>query len=162
MRDLKIEATVYPPGAAPHKVTIVDRVSLKLQRGKVLGLIGEFGAGKSTIGLSSMGYGRGGVRITGGEVILNGRDILKGGIQGLRRLRGNEVCYVAQSAAAAFNPAHRLMDQIVEATLEHGVAKRAEAEKRAVGLFRKLGLPDPRILANASRIRSREGSSSAP
>ena len=142
MRDLKIEATVYPPGAAPHKVTIVDRVSLKLQRGKVLGLIGESGAGKSTIGLSSMGYGRGGVRITGGEVILNGRDILKGGIQGLRRLRGNEVCYVAQSAAAAFNPAHRLMDQIVEATLEHGVAKRAEAEKRAVGLFRKLGLPD--------------------
>ena len=59
----------------------------------------------------------------------------------MRKLRGNEVCYVAQSAAAAFNPAHRLMDQIVEATLEHGIAKRAEAEKRAVALFRKLGLP---------------------
>ena len=49
----------------------------------MLGLIGESGAGKSTIGLSSMGYGRGGVRITGGEVILNGRDILKGGKDGL-------------------------------------------------------------------------------
>jgi peptide/nickel transport system ATP-binding protein len=143
IRNLRMEATVYPPGGAPHKVTIVDGVSLSLQPGKVLGLIGESGAGKSTIGLSSMGYGRGGVKITGGEVILNGRDILKGGIQGFRKLRGNEVCYVAQSAAAAFNPAHRLMDQVVEAALEHGSAKRADAEKRAVVLFKKLGLPDP-------------------
>ena len=79
IRNLRIEATVYPPGEPPHDVTIVDDVSLTLERGKVLGLIGESGAGKSTIGLSSMGYGRGGVRITGGEVILNGRDILKGG-----------------------------------------------------------------------------------
>ena len=112
----------------------------------MLGLIGESGAGKSTIGLSSMGYGRGGVRITGGEVILNGRDILKGGKSGVRKLRGREVCYVAQSAAASFNPAHRLMDQVVEATLQHGVATRAEAEKRAVALFRKLSLPNPETI----------------
>jgi peptide/nickel transport system ATP-binding protein len=143
IRNLRIEATVYPPGEAPHNVTIVDGVSLTLKRGRVLGLIGESGAGKSTVGLASMGYGRGGVRITGGEVVLNGRDILKGGTQGLRKLRGHQVCYVAQSAAAAFNPAHRLMDQVIEACLKHGTAKRAEAEKRAVGLFRKLGLPDP-------------------
>ena len=143
IRNLRMEATVYPPGEAPRNVTIVDGVSLTLEKGKVLGLIGESGAGKSTIGLSSMGYGRGGVRITGGEVLLNGRDILKGGMRGFRSLRGREVCYVAQSAAAAFNPAHRLMDQVVEASLEHRVAKRAEAEKRAVALFRKLSLPDP-------------------
>jgi peptide/nickel transport system ATP-binding protein len=143
IRNLKIEATVYPPGEDPQDVTIVDGVSLKLEKGKVLGLIGESGAGKSTIGLSSMAYGRGGVRITGGEVILNGRDILKGGPGGLRKLRGREVCYVAQSAAAAFNPAHRLMDQVVEASVEHGTATRAEAEQRARGLFRKLSLPDP-------------------
>jgi peptide/nickel transport system ATP-binding protein len=143
IRNLRMEATVYPPGETPHDVTIVDGVSLTLTRGKVLGLIGESGAGKSTIGLSSMAYGRGGVRITGGEVILNGRDILKGGTPGLRKLRGKEVCYVAQSAAAAFNPAHRLMDQVVESCLKHGTAKRAEAEKRAIGLFRKLGLPNP-------------------
>src|SRR5690349_2980283 len=114
IRNLRIEATVYPPGEAPHNVTIVDGVSLTLKRGRVLGLIGESGAGKSTVGLASMGYGRGGVRITGGEVVLNGRDILKGGAQGLRKLRGHQVCYVAQSAAAAFNPAHRLMDQVIE------------------------------------------------
>jgi peptide/nickel transport system ATP-binding protein len=143
IRNLRIEATVYPPGEPPSDIVIVHDVSLMLEKGKVLGLIGESGAGKSTIGLSSMGYGRGGVRITGGEVILNGRDILKGGKDGLRRLRGREVCYVAQSAAAAFNPAHRLMDQVVEATLLHGRATRPEAEKRAIKLFKALSLPAP-------------------
>ncbi|MBX9465783.1 MAG: ABC transporter ATP-binding protein [Aquamicrobium sp.] len=148
VRDLKIEATVYPPGEDPKDVTIVHGVSLTLERGKVLGLIGESGAGKSTIGLSSMAYGRGGVRITGGEVVLNGRDILKAGRGGIRKIRGREVCYVAQSAAAAFNPAHKLMDQVVEATVEHGTATRAEAEKRARALFRKLSLPDPDNIGN--------------
>ncbi|TYR30296.1 ABC transporter ATP-binding protein [Mesorhizobium microcysteis] len=148
IRDLKIEATVFPPGEDPRDVTIVHGVSLTLERGKVLGLIGESGAGKSTIGLSSMAYGRGGVRITGGEVVLNGRDILKAGKGGIRKIRGREVCYVAQSAAAAFNPAHKLMDQVVEATLEHGTATRAEAEKRAKALFRKLSLPDPDNIGN--------------
>lgn len=148
IRDLKIEATVYPPGEDPKDVTIVHGVSLTLERGKVLGLIGESGAGKSTIGLSSMAYGRGGVRITGGEVVLNGRDILKAGKGGIRKIRGREVCYVAQSAAAAFNPAHKLMDQVVEATVEHGTATRAEAEKRARALFRKLSLPDPDNIGN--------------
>src|SRR5690606_37736387 len=143
IRNLRIEATVYPPGEAPQDITIVDDVSLQLEKGKVLGLIGESGAGKSTIGLSAMAYCRGGVRITGGEILFNGRDIRKLGPGGLRRLRGREVCYVAQSAAAAFNPAHRLMDQVVEATMKHGLANRAEAEERAIGLFRKLGLPDP-------------------
>ncbi|PBB41220.1 ABC transporter [Mesorhizobium sp. WSM3866] len=142
IRNLKVEATVYSPNEKPRDVTIVDGVSLALKRGKVLGLIGESGAGKSTIGLSAMGYGRGGVRITGGEVLLNGRDILQGGVQGLRKVRGSEVCYVAQSAAAAFNPAHRLMDQVVEAALRHGPGTRAEAEKRAIALFKKLRLPD--------------------
>ena len=143
IRNLRIEATVFPPGEAPKNIVLVHDVSLTLEKGKVLGLIGESGAGKSTIGLASMGYGRGGVRITGGEVILNGRDILKGGKEGFRKLRGREVCYVAQSAAAAFNPAHRLMDQVVEATLLHGTATRAAAEKRAIALFKKLSLPNP-------------------
>ena len=143
IRNLRIEATVHVPGEVPERIVIVDDVSLHLEKGKVLGLIGESGAGKSTIGLSSLGYGRGGVEITGGEILLNGRDIRKGGNRALRKLRGKEVCYVAQSAAAAFNPAHRLMDQVVEAAISHGTSTRAEAEKRAKALFRKLSLPDP-------------------
>ena len=143
IKGLRIEATAYPPGEAPRNITLVDGVSLRLEKGKVLGLIGESGAGKSTIGLSSMAYGRGGVRITGGEIWLKGRDIRQGDAGGLRALRGREVTYVAQSAAAAFNPAKQLMQQVVEATLRHGIATRAEAEARAVVMFGKLGLPDP-------------------
>ena len=143
IRNLRIEATAYPPGEAPRTITLVDDVSLTLPKGKVMGLIGESGAGKSTIGLSAMCYGRGGARIVGGEITLNGRDLRKLGAAGLRGVRGPEVTYVAQSAAAAFNPAKKLMEQVIEATLAHGRASRAEAEARAVGLFRTLGLPDP-------------------
>ena len=143
VRNLRIEATVRAPGEPPQDIVIVDDVSLTLHKGRVLGLIGESGAGKSTIGLSALGYGRGGVRITGGQVLLNGQDILMGGPHGLRAIRGRRVSYVAQSAAAAFNPSHRLMSQVIESALHHGVANRTQAEQRAVALFRKLGLPDP-------------------
>ncbi|PCD66173.1 ABC transporter ATP-binding protein [Rhizobium phaseoli] len=143
VRNLKIEATSYPPGEAPKRVTIVDGVSFDLEKGKVLGLIGESGAGKSTIGLSALAYGRGGAEITGGEVRLAGTDILALGKNGIRKIRGARVCYVAQSAAAAFNPAHRLGDQVIEASVKHGLMSREEARKRALYLFRVLGLPNP-------------------
>ena len=143
IRNLRIEATSYPPGEAPRDVVLVDDVSVSVEKGRVLGLIGESGAGKSTIGLSSMAYGRGGVRLTGGTITLNGRDIRLADARALRALRGREVTYVAQSAAAAFNPAIRLMDQVVETCLAHKIMGRAEAEARAVMLFGRLGLPDP-------------------
>ena len=143
VRGLKIGATAYPPGEKPIAIKIVHGVDFDLEAGKVLGLIGESGAGKSTIGLAAMAYGRGGVEITGGEVWVNGRNILKENLRNLRRLRGAEVTYVSQSAAASFNPAKKIMEQVTEAAIFQNKFSKAEAEARAVELFAKLGLPDP-------------------
>lgn len=143
IRGLKIGATIYPPGEKSRDIEIVHGVDFDLAPGKVLGLIGESGAGKSTIGLAAMAYGRGGVEITGGVVEVNGRDILQSGARDVRRLRGAEVTYVSQSAAASFNPAKQIMEQVTEAAIFQGKLARKDAEDRAIDLFRKLGLPDP-------------------
>ncbi|MSQ74224.1 MAG: ABC transporter ATP-binding protein [Rhodoferax sp.] len=122
---------------------IVDHVDLHLQRGEVLGLIGESGAGKSTIGLASMCYARAGVHIQHGEVMLGGINIRALDAEGRRDVRGKRIAYIAQSAAAAFNPAHSLMDQVCEAPVIHGLMSRTQAEAWARQLFTSLDLPDP-------------------
>src|SRR5450432_1228840 len=122
---------------------IVKGIDLTLKRGEVLGLIGESGAGKSTIGLAAMGYARPGCRISAGTITFDGIDLMKLSAAEIRKLWGRRVAYVAQSAAASFNPAHRLMDQYVETPTWHHVLSEGDARNQAVDLFRRLRLPDP-------------------
>ena len=129
-------------GSDGEPLRIVDDVSFDVARGEVLALIGESGSGKTTIALALMGYGRGGAVISGqirvGEATLDGAAGTK-----LAAQRGRRIAYVAQSAAAAFNPSRRVIDQVIEPALIHHTASVAVARERAVELFRALGLPSP-------------------
>jgi peptide/nickel transport system ATP-binding protein len=127
-------------------VTLVDRVSFAIQPGEVLALIGESGSGKTTTALALMGYARRGCRISGGSVRIADVDVLGLGARQLRALRGRAVSYIAQSAAASFNPSRTILDQVVEPAVLHGTLRRAEAELKAIALFRELALPDPETI----------------
>ena len=138
IRDLEIDGITDET-----RVRIINKVDLDLKRGEVLGLIGESGAGKSTLGLAAMGFTRDGCEIVGGSVEFDGIGLVGATPDIKRQLLGKRIAYVAQSAAASFNPAHKIINQHAEAPLFHGLASRNDAEADAIELYRRLRLPNP-------------------
>jgi peptide/nickel transport system ATP-binding protein len=135
--------TVLGGEAGDTSARIIDDLSFTIDRGEVLALIGESGSGKTTAALSLMGYVRHGCRIEKGRIRLGETEVLELPRHALFDLRGRRVSYVAQSAAAAFNPAHPIMSQVIEPALIHRVMTRRQAEAKARDLFQALALPDP-------------------
>ena len=133
-----------PPGGKFKP--IVKGISLSVNRGEVLALIGESGSGKSTICLAALAYTRPGCRFSGGNVLLEGQDVLALDSSERRPLRGAKVAYVAQSAAAAFNPALTIGRQVTEGPQIHNSMTATEADRRAVETYRSLDLPTPELL----------------
>jgi peptide/nickel transport system ATP-binding protein len=121
---------------------LVHSVSFTIQPGEVLALIGESGSGKTTTALALMGYARRGCRISGGSIRIGDVDVMGLDARALRSLRGRVISYIAQSAAASFNPSRRIIDQVVEPAVLHGRLTRAAAVAKAIGLFHELALPD--------------------
>ena len=138
IKDILIEADIEGEWKP-----IVNSLSMTLKRGEVIGLIGESGAGKSTFGLCALGYTKPGCRIVSGSIKLDGQELVGQPEAELRNIRGNKVAYVAQSAAASFNPAHTLLDQFSEAPIQHGKMVASEASVRGREIFAQLDLPEP-------------------
>ncbi len=142
VRDVQVEATTD----AGRLVDIIRGVSFDIAEGEIVALIGESGSGKTTVALSLMGYARPGCRITGGKIIVDGKDMAALPEKERARMRGTEIAYVPQSAAAAFNPASTIMEQVIEVTRIHDLMPPEQARKRAIELFKALSLPDPETI----------------
>ena len=139
MRDIRIDGF-----SDEQWHQIIKGVNLTLRRGEVLGLIGESGAGKSTLGKAAMGYAQPGCKILpGSHIVFNGIDLMAASDTEKRALWGSRIAYVAQSAAASFNPAHRLIEQTIEATVGHQVSNDSAARADAIELYDSLSLPAP-------------------
>ncbi len=137
VEGLRVEAKVGLKRYAP----IVKDVSFAIAPGEVLALIGESGSGKTTIALAALGYSRPGCRIASGRIFLEETDVLSLDRESLRKLRGGRISYLAQSAAATFNPALTIGEQVTESAVLHGVMDQETADARAVDLYRRLDLP---------------------
>ncbi|MBB4481932.1 ABC transporter ATP-binding protein [Rhizobium etli] len=144
IRDLRVEATTD----SGRRVEIIKGVSLDIAEGEIVALIGESGSGKTTIALTLMGHTRPGCRISGGSVSVGGKDLVRLSEKQRAELRGTEVAYVPQSAAAAFNPATSIMDQVIEVTRIHQLMSPEDARAKAIELFRALSLPEPETIGS--------------
>ena len=126
VRDLKIDLVA-------NGQDIVDAIAIDVRAGEVLGLVGESGSGKTTVGMALMGYCRPGGRVTGGEILIDGRPLAAMAAGELRRLRGGTVSYIPQDPGTALNPALRIGRQLSEMLEAHKAQTSADERRVRIG-----------------------------
>ncbi len=124
-------------------IRAVDDVSFKVDKGKVMGLVGESGCGKSMTALSLMRLVPPPGRIVSGEMFFDGHDLLKLNSEEIRKLRGNRMAMVFQDPMTSLNPVFSVGNQIAEILRVHKGLKRSEALDKAQSLLQRVGIPDP-------------------
>jgi len=117
---------------------VLRGIDLEVTEGECLAIIGESGAGKTTLGLSIMGLVNGN---TQGRIFLDGVDILSLAEGDLRKIRWDRVAMAFQSAQNRLNPTHRILDQVAEPMISHGLRSKSDAKQRVAKLFQDVGLP---------------------
>ncbi|MGQ9531930.1 MAG: ABC transporter ATP-binding protein [Desulfotomaculales bacterium] len=131
---------------------VLRDVSLSLARGESLAVVGESGAGKTTLGLSILGLVEGECR---GEILWRGKNLLALSEEELRRLRGREIAMVFQNVETALHPLYAVCDQVAEAMVVHGLGK-GEAADRALALLERVGLGPDRARAYPHQLSGGE------
>ncbi len=124
-------------------VKAIDGVNLEVGYGEVLGLVGETGSGKTVTGLSILRLLEQNAEITGGEIIFQGRDLLKLPLKEILKIRGRDISMIFQEPKAALNPVMQVGDQVAESFLVHEEISKKEARERVLEIFKRVGLPDP-------------------
>jgi oligopeptide transport system ATP-binding protein len=133
--------TEFPGAKSP--LVIVDDVSLDVSAGETLAVVGESGSGKTMTFHSALGLVPTPGRVTRGEVLLGGIDLLKLGPEELRRRRGADISIVFQDPLTALNPVFTIGDQISEVLRAHVPLSRSAARKRAIETLARVHIPDP-------------------
>lgn len=126
------------------KVQAVRGVSFDLYKGETLAIVGESGSGKSVTNRAIMGILAGNAIKEGGEILYDGRDLLKLSEQGFHKIRGSRIAMIFQDPMSSLNPIMRIGKQLTEAMLIKGKLSRRAAKARALKLMEEVGIPDPK------------------
>lgn len=126
------------------EVRAVDNVSFNVYKGKTLGIVGESGCGKSVTSLSIMRLipnppGK----VVGGEILYNGKDLLKLDMSAMRKIRGNEISMIFQEPMTSLNPVFTIGNQICEAIALHQKLSRSDTRNKAIEMLKLVGIPSP-------------------
>ena len=138
IEDIRIE---FP--SRRGTLVAVDGVSLSLEKGEILGVVGESGAGKSTIGNAVIGLLEAPGRLAGGAVLLDGERIDTLTPAQKRKVRGRRIGMIFQDPLTSLNPLYRVGEQLIETIQTHTDLNAADARKRAIALLDEVGIPAP-------------------